>query len=1221
MTTAGGKKPSRREAVGGSAGGLRAHRWKRFLRGPDPELLETLYVTALAEAVRYNRCCAYFSSSVLAAAARGFGRLIERLVTMGQEAPRPAVRLVVNEELAAEDVRAMTEAGDLSGLERALTKRFKKPKDLLQRRRLQMLGWLVKEGLLEVRVGVMRRSEGILHGKFGVITDPSDDAVVFSGSGNESARGLLANYERLEVSTSWGDPDRHREYAEEFQALWEDRHADVHTVTLPDALRLKLIKFAPKEPPVQEPREVLKRQQAAMLWRFIVEAPYLAGPEGAAACDATAMVDLWPHQRRVVEETAAAWPDGRLLCDEVGLGKTIEAVFVLRRLMAGRGVRRALLLVPKNLVNQWQGELREKGGLIVPRLEGLQTLVWPDETKEKAKDLAEALRQDVLVMSRETARLESNLAVLLEAEPWDLVLLDEAHAARRRRQEEGEFNSATLLLALLRQLQLRRKARGVLLLSATPMQTHPWEPWDLLAVLGEGGAWLAEFGPVRQYYRAIAAVEDGRCDLETAERAAALVAADTAFPKPPGDGTWAGDAKAVSERLAFATTVERGNLADWLRQGSPLARRMHRSSRRTLRAYHEMGLLPEPPPGRHVEDIVFDFEDPAERRVYESITGYIDRRFEVLEREKPGKGFVMTVYRRRAASSPLALKRSLERRRSGLERVANQYAYSAALEDEDVPERLDEEDLPEAEATGVSAAYPEDRQAAREELAEVDKVLEKLADLGERDSKQERFFEILRAVTDDGRPALVFSEYWDTLDYLREALVSCYGTGLGCYSGAGGQVWDGQEWRTVGKDGITRALRDGELQVLICTDAASEGLNLQAAGALINYDLPWNPSRVEQRIGRIDRIGQKHPTVRVVNLYLKNSVDDKVYGALHRRCGLFEHFIGPMQPVLARARRMLTGQDAFNPTDLEAMAHEVEADPLPRETYLEAAAEQPSPARPGVTLHDLEEALTAADGELGLRVRRKKGSQLWAVSGLGQRSVFLAPTLEHLERYAEARPLSPFDEYVRLLADRLGQGGERLPLVVESRQEGPFRASVAYWVTNEGHEAQRSLADLRHRCDTWDGEYCPPELWQRAVRAAREEAGKRVRNMVKQAAEREEAGIGRQTDAARHRLLWELGRYLMCLGGGADGLNERLYEQMSRDIASARRLQRCLERLGGDYPEWPLAMCRELERFAEGLAENQRQARLLGRELDAALDDPRWAAAVGAARTVRQVAK
>lgn len=468
---------------------------------------------------------------------------------MGDTAPRPAVRLVVNEELPMEDVRALTERGNTSKLAEALQRRFKHPTDLLEEQRLAMLGWLAQRGLLEVRVGVMRRGEGIVHAKFGIGTDVAGDAIVFSGSGNESAQGLLANYERLEVSTSWGDPERHGEYAREFEDLWKDRHPDVHTVTLPEALRLQLVKFAPAAPPIRESLGTLRRQRAAMLWQFIVEAPYL--PNGGAACDATALVDLWPHQSRVVEEVAEAWPEGCPLCDEVGMGKTIEAILILRRLMAGRGVRRVLVLLPAGLLKQWQGELREKGGLVFPRLEGM-TLVWPDERSERVSGLAEALERDVLLMSRETARTENNLPLLLAAKPWELVVLDEAHAARRRKQEEGEFNSGTLLLTLLRHLQLRRRARGILLLSATPMQTHPWEPWDLLAVLGEGGRWLADFAGVRDFYTTISAVHNGRCDLDSARKAAALIVADPQFPIVNRDRSRLADLDGIARKLAFA---------------------------------------------------------------------------------------------------------------------------------------------------------------------------------------------------------------------------------------------------------------------------------------------------------------------------------------------------------------------------------------------------------------------------------------------------------------------------------------------------------------------------------------------------------------------------------------------------------------------------------------------------------------------------------------------
>jgi len=176
-----------------AGGNLRERAWKRFLRGPDPSLLEELYVPALSAAVRYDRCCSYFSSSVLAAAARGFAGMIERLESMGKNAPRPAVRLVVNEELDEEDVKAMLETGNLDVLEKRLKKHFKTPKDILEKQRLAMLAWLVNKGLLAIRVGVMRRGGGIVHAKFGGVSDEVGYSIVFAGSGNESSRGILGN--------------------------------------------------------------------------------------------------------------------------------------------------------------------------------------------------------------------------------------------------------------------------------------------------------------------------------------------------------------------------------------------------------------------------------------------------------------------------------------------------------------------------------------------------------------------------------------------------------------------------------------------------------------------------------------------------------------------------------------------------------------------------------------------------------------------------------------------------------------------------------------------------------------------------------------------------------------------------------------------------------------------------------------------------------------------
>ena len=1066
-----------------------------------------------------------------------------------------------------------------------------------------MLGWLVKAGLLEVRVGVLRHGVGLLHGKFGIITDAAGDAVVFAGSGNESAQALAANYERLEVSTSWDDPERHREYAGEFEALWLDEHPDVHTVALPEAVRLKLIRFAPKEPPVDEPVGALERQKAAMIWQFIAEAAYL--PEGGSACDATMFVDLWPHQRRVIEDVTAAWPDGRLLCDEVGMGKTLEAIGVLRRLLAGRGVRRALLLVPAGLLRQWQDELREKGGLVIPRFED-GYLVWPGDKRQRVPDLTEALRQDVLLLSRETARTERNRALLLQAEPWDLVLLDEAHAARRAKQVESEYNSANLLLQLLRDLQLRGQARGFLLLSATPMQTHPWEPWDLLAVLGEGGVWLAEFSAVREYYRTIASLARGSCDLTQAQRAAEIIAADPDFPLERClPGVRRNDISQVAQALAFTPPSKRVEVAGCLRAASPLARRMHRNTRRTLREYHRLGLIDRPPPRRVVRDERFDYQDPRERRVYEAITRYIDARFASLEREKTGKGFVMTVYRRRASSSPHALRCSLERRREGLLAVIRQRAASHALSREDQPELLLDEDLPdEVETEKVSAALPTDPQQARAELREVEDLLRQLEELGATDSKRDAFFGLLREVTDDGRPALVFTEYADTLRYLRESLVDHYRQRLGCYSGAGGAIWDGRKWKSVTKDVITRKLQAGELSVLICTDAASEGLNLQAAGALINYDLPWNPSRVEQRIGRIDRIGQRYDPIVIINLFLRDSVDERVYRVLRRRCHLFEHFVGPMQPVLAAARRMLAGTEPADPARLEREAQERQRDELLAETYLESECRRPPEQEPVLTREELIAALRELDGSFGIKVRCARDGGRLTLSGLGKSRKF-GLALEALEAFSTLKPLSPFDSWIRKLSEQLSRTGERLPLVLDSYQQGAFRASVAFWIGGPQRVQVHSLRQLRRLMQAWDGTLPDPKRWQHERDHARREAAERVRQMARLAHDRHATALRRQAEAARRRLLLELGRYLVAAGADPNDLNAALYRHISRTTAGARRIHRCYECLGG-YPDWPEPLRESLIEFVTRLSDNERQARQLGSELEAALADPRW---------------
>jgi superfamily II DNA or RNA helicase len=705
--------------------------------------------------------------------------------------------------------------------------------------------------------------------------------------------------------------------------------------------------------------------------------------------------------------------------------------------------------------------------------------------------IAEALEQNLLIISRETAKRENHREVLLTSRPWDLVLMDEAHAARRAKQVEGEFNSAVLSLELLRQLQVRHKARGFLLLSATPMQTSPWEPWDLLAVLGEGGAWLADFDGVRAFYGLIHRLKNGTPFPEEARRAAFLICSDNRFPQPPDGFAKVTTPQDGERRLRFVPPGKKEEVIGWLRQGSPLARRMQRNTRRTLREYHRRGLLPASPPMRVVVDLPYDFQpsNGPERRVYDAVARYIEKRFDELECEKPGKGFVMTIYRRRAASSPYALRRSLERRLEGLERVMSLKASSSFIEAAEAPAGLSDADLPDdTDSRSIPASLPTNPEDARKEAAEVGALLDQLRALGATDTKRDRFFDRIRDLSGEGRPILIFTEYADTMEYLRDNLANHFGAQVASYSGGGGSFYGENQWTPTSKKEITEALKQRTVQFLVCTDAASEGLNLQAASALINYDLPWNPGKVEQRIGRIDRIGQREKEIKIYSFFLKDSIDERVYSALRRRCGLFEHFVGTMQPVLARAQVMLNRPKEFSVEELERIAAENEQDFLNAETYLESEAVQVETSPEVVSRSDIIRALAMLRPEFGLQVVNHADTGAVTVKGLNGKSVRFGLTDQALDADTAVKPLTAISPETRQIADHLVGPGETLPLVIGSHRSGPFRRSFAFWVTDNSIEPLHTFAELRARVDSWDGRLPAPEKITSAARHAQKEA-------------------------------------------------------------------------------------------------------------------------------------
>ena len=231
----------------------------------------------------------------------------------------------------------------------------------------------------------------------------------------------------------------------------------------------------------------------------------------------------------------------------------------------------------------------------------------------------------------------------------------------------------------------------------------------------------------------------------------------------------------------------------------------------------------------------------------------------------------MTVYRRRLTSSFYAIQQSLQRRLDYLKGAAKGLAHR----------RRPGPGRPGDRRDGDPALRRATRSRPTEEvpslfLGEVEYVEDFLADLRAlgTDSKFEQLASDLAEVLMRRDSVIIFTQYTDTMDYLRDKLRHVYGAQVACYSGRGGERWDGKAWVGTSKENIKTAFRERQdIKILLCTESASEGLNLQTCGVLINFDLPWNPMRVEQRIGRIDRIGQVYPDVWIRNYFYEDTVE------------------------------------------------------------------------------------------------------------------------------------------------------------------------------------------------------------------------------------------------------------------------------------------------------------------------------------------------------------
>ena len=810
----------------------------------------------LQGATRYDRIAGYFSSSILEIV----GEALERI--------DGKIRVVCNSALSRSDVEVAKAA------QAAMRREWcdSRPELLgdAAKPRFKRLYDFLRSGKMEIRV-LPDEVFGLIHGKAGVITLVDGRQTSFLGSANESRTAFRLNYELV-----WEDdsPEAVAWVQEEFDTLWSSPFA----VRLADFIVEDIERLSRREliPDLGQWRE--EPDPASV----VIEAPVYRKEVG-----------LWEHQKYFVKLAfdAHLGPHGArfVLADQVGLGKTLQLAMAAQ-LMALVGDKPVLVLAPKPLLQQWQDELDTLLGLPSAAWNGRQ---WLDERgiehPATGDDAIRRCPRRVGIVSTGLVTRGSEAVEYLAGMRFECVILDEAHRARRRNlTADTAYRQAkpNNLLTFIRTISSRTKS--LLLATATPVQLHPVEAYDLLDALSQGSDAVLG-GPGSRWRNAKASL--------------ALVLGNTTPPDdfheqwdwlrnplPPRnegrDFATLRQSLGLSDEEAYAP----GRAIDALR---PADRRRIEDCFKRLKSNHHPYIRTIVLRTREYLETTIDPETgepylaPVRVRLHgESDTDairlppFLDDAYHLAEEfcrllaERASSGFFRTMLLRRMGSTMEAGRRTVEK-------ILGQW-----------------EDLDEAEDDDEST------DQLRTLTGQERETLTRLAQAMESNREQDpKCAEVLRLLVEEEwlrHGGIVFSQYFDSVWWLAEQLTAeLPAQPIGVYAGANrsGVMRDG-DFARCSRDALKDAVRRGELRLLLGTDAASEGLNLQRLGSLINLDLPWNPSRLEQRKGRIQRIGQVRPEVDVYNMRYAGSVEDRVHELLSERLENISRLFGQLPDTL-----------------------------------------------------------------------------------------------------------------------------------------------------------------------------------------------------------------------------------------------------------------------------------------------------------------------------------
>jgi len=614
-------------------------------------------------------------------------------------------------------------------------------------------------------------------------------------------------------------------------------------------------------------------------------------------CITNSRLTLMPHQINVTHRLAEQFFPRMILADEVGLGKTIEAGIYIKEMIARNLAERILIIVPASLVKQWAFEMSNKFNIEFTIYDGNKIKELKSKRSYKHPDLLQNpfFYDNLIICSLQFARNKKYIE-LLSGVSWDIVIFDEAHHLRRYliNAITGNYRE-TLNYELAKNLSLN--SESILLLTATPLQLHSFELFSLIELIHpeifENFSDFEHFRKNMPFINLLLSNLNNIDNLNNFEvkNTIKLLKELKYIDKNKNLDQFLIEIKNISFKLELLKKIE---------EDHTLSKFLIRNRKKNVFTKEILN--------KRIVNTIMVNPTKQELDIYNEIRLYLAKIYNSsLSKENVGVGFIITTLQKLLTSSKQAFLKSIERRLEQLERYKDLFLDAKIIKEGD----------PDFYATELDDQFLDDEIFNEFNNKNV-KEKERTTDLLNQEKLLKEFYEKLKALPYDSKSSkllelidqiysqnpqekiIIFTQFVDTLKFLK-FLIETHNPNYNV------DLFYGGLDKIQKDDSVERFRSSKKFSILISTEIGGEGRNFQFCRVLINYDLPWNPMKLEQRIGRLDRIGQKSKEIYIYNIFMEGTVETDIIHAIIKRINLFEESIGILEPIIGRIEKDFKG--------------------------------------------------------------------------------------------------------------------------------------------------------------------------------------------------------------------------------------------------------------------------------------------------------------------------